>query len=77
MYKTLDSYYNNDPWDREEEHPDGYLWLVTVEEFDQLPSGTILEDTEGKTVVKDKNRIKRKNNERGYMNVGIRGIKND
>jgi hypothetical protein len=77
FHKTFQSYQDNDPWDKEEEHPDGLLWLVTVDEFNELHDGMILETVDGKVVVKGKNKIKRRTNNRGYMDVGIRGIKND
>lgn len=45
IHLTLQSYYNNEPADPDDDnHPDGLLWPVTEEELSDLPQGTVLED---------------------------------
>lgn len=72
FHKTLKSYHNNSPWDDREEHPDGWLWLLTKDELETLPKGIKLESTDGKEAVIGKDYID--TDERyGYIAYGIRG----
>lgn len=46
IHLTLESYHKDEPVDPEDDsHPDGLLWPVTPDEFDDLPKGTVLEST--------------------------------
>lgn len=74
LHKTLKSYHNDNPWDDEEEHPDGLLWLLTPDELDDMPTGLVLECINGdiavvgKTDIDDDTRF-------GYIAYGIRGYR--
>ena len=72
LHKTLKSYYNDNPWDDEEEHPDGLLWLLTPEELDDMPNGLVLEDIVGGRAVIGKSDIDT-DTRFGYIAYGIRG----
>jgi len=72
LHKTLKSYHNDNPWDDEEEHPDGLLWLLTPEELDDMPTGLVLEDIGGKRAVIGKSDIDT-DVRFGYIAYGIRG----
>lgn len=57
LHKTLMSYHNDDPWDADEEHPDGLLWLLTPEELEDLPKGTVVECINGTELVKGRDQL--------------------
>lgn len=76
LYKTLKSYHNNSPWDDEEEHPDGLLWLLTPEEFEDIPDGVRLEAIDGSTAVNGEDDFDL-DTRFGYTAWGLRGLKDD
>lgn len=76
LHKTLKSYHGNNPWDREEQHPDGLLWLLTPKEFKELPDGTVLESINGTFAFKGKDDIDL-DDRFGFIAWGLRGLKDD
>lgn len=76
LYKTLESYHNNNPWDDEEEHPDGLLWLLTPQEVEELPNGTLVESIMGDYATKGHDAIDL-DTRFGYTAWGLRGLKDD
>jgi len=72
LHKTLKSYHNDNPWDDEEEHPDGLLWLLTPDEIDDMPTGLVLECINGSRAVVGKSKID-DDTRFGYIAYGIRG----
>lgn len=72
LHKTLDSYYKNEPYQNEQDHPDGDLWLITREELNDLPKGVKLESVRGNKVVVGKDAIDLSEDE-GYLPYGLRG----
>jgi hypothetical protein len=75
LYKTFKSYDQNQPYEEEQEHPDGPLWLITPEELRRLPGTMWLETTFGKVVRADEVAKKKSMfiRDNSYMNVGVRG----
>ena len=60
------------PWSKEE---NPVLWLLTPEEFSQIPNETVMDCIDGTTVIKGKDYID--NDTRGgHLAFGIRGIEN-
>lgn len=57
LHKTLDSYYTGTPYDEDQEHPDGPLWIInSARDWDMVPSGVYLEHiATGHRVVYDTN----------------------
>jgi hypothetical protein len=73
LHKTLESYYNKEPLPSTDEHPDGPLWPLKVEELAELPPGTVLEDSNGRQVIVGEQFVEDMTNKKGYINYGIRG----
>jgi len=76
FHKILKSYHNDNPWDATEEHPDGPLWLLTLDELKKMPEGLQLECVNGKTYRIGKDDIDT-DTRFGYIAYGLRGYKED
>lgn len=74
LHKTLKSYHNDNPWSLDEEHPDGTLWLLTPEEWDDLPNGITVECIDGNQYTKGKDEID-DDTRFGYLAYGLRGYR--
>jgi len=75
FHKILESYFKNIPYDNED-HPDGPLWPLTLEELEDMPKGIRLETLDGKLVTVGHDDIDT-NITQGYLPYGIRGFKDD
>lgn len=75
FHRTLSSYRLGDPYEETQEHPDGPLWLLTPDEFDELPDSMLVESIWGKHYYKYE--INRRKRHRGFVAYGIRGKKDD
>jgi len=75
LHKTLESYRLGNSYDEPQEHPDGPLWLLTLDEFWSLPENTLLEMANGKTYYKHE--LDPSADHRGLTPFGVRGRKDD
>ena len=79
MYKTLASYHTNMPLQEDQEHPDGPLWPMTVEEFYQMPPSYIVEhiDTGKEYYVYELEPMFTPQKADDFSKYGLRGHKDD
>jgi hypothetical protein len=69
IHKILSTYQSNLPYDDNQEHPDGELWLIT-EEWPDLPYGIMLEEVATGRAVRYT-----KDTPHKHLKYGIRGYR--
>jgi len=72
IHKTLSTYQANLPYDDNQEHPDGDLWLISEEDWPQVPYGVNLEEATTGRVVRHT-----QHTGTPHLKLGIRGYHGD
>lgn len=69
LHKILSTYPEH-PYSDGQEHPDGELWLINMDEWDDIPYGTLVED-----IMTGKTTRRTKETPTTHLTYGIRGYR--